>query len=89
MRRLKGLVVDCLGLASVQATTSGIILTSTARKFRHCAVTGWRWCASHRLPGEVPARLPGQAFWDKQGFQFEAFPPAGDGCRQTAAAYSS
>ncbi|MFP1463158.1 hypothetical protein ACLB1E_24015 [Escherichia coli] len=23
-------------------------------------------------PGEVfPARLPGQAFWDKQGFQFD------------------
>ena len=26
-------------------------------------------------PGEVPARLPGQAFWQSQGFQFEAFRP--------------
>jgi predicted YcjX-like family ATPase len=26
-------------------------------------------------PGEVPARLPGQAFWQNQGFQFEAFRP--------------
>ncbi|EHC50647.1 ATPase YcjX [Salmonella enterica subsp. enterica serovar Give str. S5-487] len=26
-------------------------------------------------PGEVPSRLPGQAFWDSQGFQFEAFRP--------------
>ncbi|MBU5895203.1 YcjX family protein, partial [Vibrio cholerae O1] len=26
-------------------------------------------------PGEVPARLPGNAFWQSQGFQFEEFRP--------------
>ena len=26
-------------------------------------------------PGEVPARLPGQTFWEQQGFQFENFRP--------------
>ncbi len=27
------------------------------------------------FPGEVPARLPGRAFWEQQGFQFENFRP--------------
>lgn len=26
-------------------------------------------------PGEVPARLPGDAFWQQQGFHFEDFRP--------------
>ncbi len=48
----------------------------TVRKSRRCVVIDL--AMAHRslfIPGEVPARLPGQAFWDKQGFQFEAFRP--------------
>ncbi|WP_425341490.1 YcjX family protein [Escherichia coli] len=70
MRRLK-VPQRLLGLF-LQATTSGIE-TSTARKIP--ALRGNRLAGAPLTvyPGEVPARLPGQAFWDKQGFQFEAF----------------
>ncbi|MFP1527750.1 YcjX family protein [Escherichia coli] len=71
----KGSALDCLGLASVQATTSGIIDVN-GEKIQ--ALRGNRLSDGAPLtvyPGEVPARLPGQAFWDKQGFQFEAFRP--------------
>lgn len=74
MRRLKGLVWIA-GLASVQATTSGIIDVNGEKI---PALRGNRLSDGAPLtvyPGEVPARLPGQAFWDKQGFQFEAFRP--------------
>ncbi|EPF2291606.1 YcjX family protein, partial [Shigella flexneri] len=67
--------MDCLGLASVQATTSGIIDVNGEKI---PALRGNRLSDGAPLtvyPGEVPARLPGQAFWDKQGFQFEAFRP--------------
>ncbi len=52
------------------------LLMLTVRKSRRCVVIDL--AMAHRslvYPGEVPARLPGQAFWDKQGFQFEAFRP--------------
>ena len=65
----------CLGLASVQATTSGLI---DVKGEKIPALRGHRLSDGEPLtvyPGEVPARLPGQAFWDSQGFQFEAFRP--------------
>ena len=71
----EGISMDCLGLASVQATTSGIIDVNGEKI---PALRGNRLSDGAPLtvyPGEVPARLPGQAFWDKQGFQFEAFRP--------------
>ena len=58
-----------------QATTSGIIDVNGEKI---PALRGNRLSDGAPLtvyPGEVPARLPGQAFWDKQGFQFEAFRP--------------
>ncbi|GHK48340.1 hypothetical protein ECZU08_39360 [Escherichia coli] len=71
----EGISMDCLGLASVQATTSGMIDVNGEKI---PALRGNRLSDGAPLtvyPGEVPARLPGQAFWDKQGFQFEAFRP--------------
>ncbi|XPE38736.1 YcjX family protein [Shigella flexneri] len=69
----EGISMDCLGLASVQATTSGLLML-TVRKFR---LRGNRLSdgAAHCLSWRSSSRLPGQAFWDKQGFQFEAFRP--------------
>ena len=67
--------MDCLGLASVQATQSGLI-DLNGEKIP--ALRGNRLSDGEPLtvyPGEVPARLPGQAFWQSQGFQFEAFRP--------------
>ena len=73
----EGISMDCVGLASVQATQSGII------DYQGQPVPALK---GHRLedgapltvfPGEVPARLPGGAFWQQQGFHFEQFrPPA-------------
>ena len=71
----EGISMDCLGLASVQATTSGLI---DVKGEKIPALRGHRLSDGEPLtvyPGEVPARLPGQAFWDSQGFQFEAFRP--------------
>jgi Predicted ATPase len=71
----EGISMDCMGLASVQATQSGIIEVNGEKI---PALRGHRLSDGTPLtfyPGEVPARLPGQAFWDKQGFSFEAFRP--------------
>jgi predicted YcjX-like family ATPase len=71
----EGIGMDCLGLASVQATQSGLI-DLNGEKIP--ALRGNRLSDGEPLtvyPGEVPARLPGQAFWQNQGFQFEAFRP--------------
>ena len=65
--------MDCLGLASVQATTSGIIDVNGEKI---PALRGNRLSDGAPLtvyPGEVPARLPGQAFWDKQGSSLKRF----------------
>ena len=68
-------LVDCLGLASIQATQSGLIEVNGEKI---PALRGDRLSDGQPLtiyPGEVPARLPGQAFWQQQGFQFENFRP--------------
>ncbi|MFP1558790.1 YcjX family protein [Escherichia coli] len=55
--------MDCLGLASVQATTSGIIDVNGEKI---PALRGNRLSDGAPLtvyPGEVPARLPGQALY--------------------------
>ena len=64
----EGIGMDCLGLASVQATQSGLI-DLNGEKIP--ALRGNRLSDGEPLtvyPGEVPARLPGQAFWQQQGF---------------------
>ena len=63
----EGISMDCLGLASVQATQSGLI-DLNGEKIP--ALRGNRLSDGEPLtvyPGEVPARLPGQAFWQSQG----------------------
>jgi predicted YcjX-like family ATPase len=64
-----------MGVASVQATQSGLI-DHNGEKIP--ALRGHRLSDGEPLtlyPGEVPPRLPGQAFWQQQGFQFEDFRP--------------
>ena len=71
----EGISMDCLGLASVQATQSGLVEVNGERI---PALRGHRLRDGAPLtvyPGEVPARLPGSAFWETQGFQFEQFRP--------------
>ena len=71
----EGIAMDCMGLASVQATRSGLVDVNGENI---PALRGNRLSDGAPLtvsPGEVPARLPSTAFWEKQGFQFEAFRP--------------
>lgn len=71
----EGISMDCLGLASVQATESGLV---DHRGEKLPALRGHRLADGEPLtfyPGEVPPRLPGNSFWQQQGFQFEQFRP--------------
>ncbi|ADU69357.1 YcjX family protein [Pantoea sp. At-9b] len=71
----EGISMDCLGLASVQATESGLV---DHRGEKLPALRGHRLADGEALtfyPGEVPPRLPGHSFWQQQGFQFEQFRP--------------
>ena len=71
----EGISMDCLGLASVQATESGLV---DHRGEKMPALRGHRLSDGEALtfyPGEVPPRLPGHQFWQQQGFQFEQFRP--------------
>jgi len=71
----EGINMDCLGLASVQATESGLV---DHRGEKLPALRGHRLADNEALtfyPGEVPPRLPGHNFWQQQGFQFEQFRP--------------
>ncbi|CDH19488.1 conserved hypothetical protein [Xenorhabdus bovienii str. kraussei Quebec] len=70
-----GISMDCVGLASVQATESGIVLHDGEKI---PAIKGNRLSDDKLLtffPGEVPQRLPNSDFWQKQGFNFESFRP--------------
>ncbi|PHM38124.1 YcjX family protein [Xenorhabdus innexi] len=71
----EGISMDCVGLASVQATESGIVMHEGEQI---PAIKGNRLSDDKLLtffPGEVPQRLPGNDFWQKQGFNFESFRP--------------
>jgi len=71
----EGIKMDCIGLASVQATQSGRV---DHQGESIPALRGHRLSDNTPLtvyPGEVPPRLPGQAFWQDQGFHFEQFRP--------------
>ncbi|MDC9588763.1 YcjX family protein [Xenorhabdus sp. XENO-10] len=71
----EGISMDCVGLASVQATENGIVIHEGVKT---PAIKGNRLSDNKLLtffPGEVPARLPNSEFWQKQGFNFESFRP--------------
>ncbi|KQN55755.1 YcjX family protein [Erwinia sp. Leaf53] len=71
----EGISMECLGLAAVQATQSGHVEHNGERV---PALRGHRLDDNAPLtvyPGDVPPRLPGQAFWQQQGFHFEQFRP--------------
>ncbi len=71
----EGITMDCIGLASVQATQSGLV-DHNGEKIP--ALRGHRLADNEPLtvyPGEVPPRLPNNVFWQDQGFHFEQFRP--------------
>lgn len=71
----EGVEMDCMGIASIQATESGMVESHGESV---PALRGHRLSDGAPLtvyPGDVPPRLPGSVFWQQQGFQFEAFRP--------------
>ncbi|AKH65058.1 MULTISPECIES: YcjX family protein [Photorhabdus] len=71
----EGISMDCVGLASVRATESGMIEHHGENV---PALKGHRLTDGKLLtffPGEVPRSLPEDNFWQKQGFCFEEFSP--------------
>lgn len=71
----EGISMECAGIASVQATHSGVV---EHQGQRIPALKGHRLSDGLPLtvyPGDVPSRLPGPAFWREQGFNFEPFRP--------------
>ena len=66
------------GILAPQREGSKRVFTRRDRARLKMALRGKRLSGGQPLtiyPGEVPARLPGQAFWQQQGFQFENFRP--------------
>ena len=74
MRRLKGLVWIAWGWRRCRRPPAALLML-TVRKSRRCAVIDSTMAHRSCLSWRSSARCPGQAFWDKQGFQFEAFRP--------------
>lgn len=71
----EGIKMNCMGIASVQATTPGLV-DHQGEKIP--ALRGHRLVDGEAVtfyPGDVPDRLPDPAFWAQQGFAFEAFRP--------------
>ncbi|AFH95736.1 TPA: YcjX family protein [Providencia stuartii] len=71
----EGISMDCIGLASIQATESGIV---DYQGEKLPALKGERLSDGQLMtfyPGEVPKRLPSEVFWQKQRFEFENFRP--------------
>ncbi len=73
MRRLKGLVWIAWGWPRCRRPPAALLMLTAESALRGNRLSDGAPLTVY--PGEVPARLPGQAFWDKQGFQFEAFRP--------------
>ncbi|HGJ5872508.1 MAG TPA: YcjX family protein [Arsenophonus apicola] len=71
----EGISLDCIALASIQATENGRIEYQGEQL---PALKGHRLSDGQLMtffPGEVPRRLPNADFWLKQGFDFESFLP--------------
>ncbi len=71
----EGIQIECLALSSIQATIAGTI---DYQQRVQPALRGRRLSDYQPIslyPGEVPAQLPTQQFWQQQGFQFENFTP--------------
>ncbi|MDD1794840.1 YcjX family protein [Enterovibrio sp. ZSDZ42] len=70
----EGIDMECISLASIQATEPGMVdhKGETVAALRGTLETGEPMLM---YPGDVPGRLPGDAFWQNNQFEFRQFRP--------------
>ncbi|KJF97620.1 YcjX family protein [Photobacterium leiognathi] len=70
----EGINMDCVSLASIQATEPGFV---THQGQQVPALRGYDMAGNPQtlFPGEVPKRLPNEAFWQQHSFDFINFRP--------------
>lgn len=70
----EGIEMECLSLASIQATEPGMVdyKGKSISALRGTLATGEPILL---YPGDVPARLPNDTFWQNNHFEFRAFRP--------------
>ncbi|NOI13150.1 YcjX family protein [Vibrio hepatarius] len=66
--------MSCMTMASIQATKTGYI-NQDGQSIPALQGVTLDERAITVFPGEVPKKLPGEAYWEKQGFEFTAFRP--------------
>lgn len=66
--------MSCMTMASIQATQAGFI-NKGEQAYPALQGTTIDEQAITVFPGEVPKKLPEQAYWQQQGFEFTAFRP--------------
>ncbi|EEX92574.1 hypothetical protein VIOR3934_04959 [Vibrio orientalis CIP 102891 = ATCC 33934] len=66
--------MSCITMASIQATQAGFI-NKGDQAYPALQGTTVDEQALTVFPGEVPKKLPDQAYWQEQGFEFTAFRP--------------
>ena len=72
----EGIEMDCVSLSSIQATEPGFVEYQGKQMpaLRGHTMAGE---AKTLYPGDVPKRLPSEAFWQQSGFDFVNFRPLG------------
>jgi len=71
----EGINIDCVGLASIQATETGFVEKDGGKI---PTLKGNQRMTGNPLvvyPGTVPATLPSTSFWQERGFSFDEFRP--------------
>ena len=70
----EGIEMNCISMASIQATTTGFVTSGDATV---PAIQGGtlQGDAITLFPGDVPKKLPGESFWKEKGFDFISFRP--------------
>ena len=70
----EGIDMNCISMASIQATTTGFVTSGDATV---PAIQGetLQGDAITLFPGDVPKKLPGESFWKENGFEFISFRP--------------
>ncbi|UJF19986.1 YcjX family protein [Vibrio sp. SS-MA-C1-2] len=70
----EGIKMECQSIASIAATQAGYV-DQQGKPVPAIRGTSLQGLPLTVYPGDVPKRLPSQAFWNAQGFKFNSFRP--------------